>query len=145
MASILPLNTEARLQLGESMKCHPSHRVRQRAHALLLSDRGYSRQQLSDIFDVQADTITRWIGRWNQDGIKGLFDGDRSGRPPILDEADCDRLQTLITECPQSLQQVTQTLREKTGKCPSTDTVKRVLKKNASLETRSALPQTLSG
>jgi len=56
-------------------------RVRQRAHVIILSSKNYSINQLSEIFDVNRDTISRWIESWEKSGLRGLFDTQRSGRP----------------------------------------------------------------
>ena len=62
-----------------------THRQRQRAHAVLLSAKGYSLDQLADIFDCDRDTISRWLESWQQQGLEGLVDAPKSGRPPKLD------------------------------------------------------------
>ena len=74
--------------LEQQMKTSTSHRVRQRAHAILLSARGYGIEQLADIFAVHRNTISEWIDAWNTDGLDGLPDAPRSGRPSKLTEAE---------------------------------------------------------
>ena len=64
-------------------------RERNRAHALLLSAKGYYIEQLSDIFFVDRDTVARWLDRWQQSKreaapMSSLKDGQRSGRPGKL-------------------------------------------------------------
>ena len=59
-------------------------RERTRAHALLLSAKGYYIEQLSDIFFVDRDTVARWLDRWQQGKMSSLKDGSRSGRPTKL-------------------------------------------------------------
>ena len=44
--------------------------------AVLLSNRGYTIDELSEIFDVDRDTISNWISRWERYGIEGK-DGER--------------------------------------------------------------------
>jgi transposase len=56
-------------------------RVRKRAQCILLSSRGYKIKELANIFDVDRDTISDWINRWKKNGINGLGDAPRSGRP----------------------------------------------------------------
>lgn len=58
-----------------------SERVRDRCHALLLSDKGYDIGSLSDIFSVHRDTVSNWITKWNTKGKDGLLDKDKPGRP----------------------------------------------------------------
>jgi len=65
-----------------------SERVRDRCHALLLSDKGYDINSLSDIFSVRRDTISNWISRWNTEGKAGLLDKDKSGRPKHFTEEE---------------------------------------------------------
>lgn len=67
----------------------PDRRERSRAHALLLSAKGYYVEQLSDIFFVDRDTVARWLDRWQQSKrgaapMSSLKDGPRSGRPSKL-------------------------------------------------------------
>ena len=61
-----------------------THKERQRAQAILLSARGYSLDQLSDILVADRDTVSRWLDRWQQHGLSGLSDAPRSGRPPKI-------------------------------------------------------------
>jgi len=75
------LKEEDRILLELLKSRGSSERVRDRCHALLLSDKGYDMNSLSDIFSVRRDTISNWISRWNSEGKEGLLDKDKSGRP----------------------------------------------------------------
>jgi len=75
------LKEEDRLLLELLKSRGSSERVRNRCHALLLSDKGYDISTLSDIFSVHRDTIGKWISKWNAKGKDGLLDKDKSGRP----------------------------------------------------------------
>ena len=66
-------------------KSHSSHRVRIRAQALLMSHKGFKIAQIADCYEVDRDTVTGWFNRWEHDGIDGLSDLPRSGRPSSLD------------------------------------------------------------
>lgn len=76
-------------QLTRLYKTSPDHRERQRAHALLLSQRNYTIPDLAELFEVNRDTISRWMERW-QDWLSQtqqpltLQDQARSGRTPTL-------------------------------------------------------------
>ena len=56
-------------------------RERTRAHALLLSSKGYYVEQLADIFFVDRDTVAQWLDRWQRRKFGSLWDAHRSGRP----------------------------------------------------------------
>ncbi|MFK0572906.1 helix-turn-helix domain-containing protein, partial [Endozoicomonas sp.] len=47
--------------------------IRERAHAILLSNRGYTLEQIADFFENQYQTVSRWIDDWEDLGIHGLY------------------------------------------------------------------------
>lgn len=63
-------------------------RVRNRARAVLMSFNRVSIDQIAHIFNVCRDTIGDWLLIWEREGIEGLEDKPRSGRPPILAQTD---------------------------------------------------------
>src|SRR2546425_11949193 len=81
-----PLTSTQRDQLGEIMKSSAPQRKRMRAHAILLSERRYSIDQISDIYQVDRDRVSQWLhlGEGNQFG--GLCDDPRSGGAPKTTE-----------------------------------------------------------
>jgi transposase len=64
-------------------------------------------------------------------GRDGIIDKPRSGRPPILDEHDHQRLKELVAEQPHQIRSLQARLQEETGKTVSTVTLRRVLKKKS--------------
>lgn len=72
--------------LNYRKKTSESNRVRDRSHALLLSNKGYDIQGLSEIFDVRQATVIDWFNRWESEGNNGLADRMKSGRPRIFTE-----------------------------------------------------------
>lgn len=67
----IELTSEQRHQLTLLYKTSQDHRERQRAHALLLSKRNYSIPDLADLFELDRDTVSRWMDRW-QDWLPTL-------------------------------------------------------------------------
>lgn len=85
----IQLTTQQTQQLTQLYKTSHDHRERQRAHALLLSQRNYTIPDLADLFEVDRDTITHWMDRWQEALIDSrktltLHDQARSGRPSTL-------------------------------------------------------------
>jgi len=74
------------IELKERMLQSKNYREISRCRAMMLSHKGYSINDLADIFDVDRDTITNWIDRYEFEGISGLKDLSRSGRPSKLDD-----------------------------------------------------------
>src|ERR1051326_3781125 len=57
-------------------------RVALRAHLVLLSDRGFTVQEIAVIHACGQDVVRTWLHRYERAGIAGLEDEPRSGRPP---------------------------------------------------------------
>lgn len=81
MKFVKELDAKSKETLNELMRSSSSFKVRKRAHAILLSNKKYKIDTLAHIFDVDRDTISDWIKRWEEKGVKGLKDKPRSGRP----------------------------------------------------------------
>jgi transposase len=87
----IELTPESRLQLERLRKEDCRYRVRDRAHALLLSDLGQSIDDLALFFNVTRDTISDWFNRWEAGSYAGLVDAPHPGRPPKLSESEKKR------------------------------------------------------
>ena len=123
-----PIPEEVRITLEEMYRNHPTFRCRQRAHAILLSVRGFTIPQLWSILDVRRDAISDWIDRWEEEGLLGLYDRPRAGRPRIYTEVEVNLLKTLVDEEPRQLKKAQAQLKDMTQKTASTSTLKRLLK-----------------
>jgi len=58
----------------------------QRARIVLLAAEGVSNAEIGRRVGVSRPTVLTWRGRYEQSGIAGLGDLDRSGRPPVIDD-----------------------------------------------------------
>lgn len=108
---------------------HTNHRVRQRSQAILLSNRGYKIPDISLLLESHRDRVSAWIDRWHQEGITGLYDQPRSGRPMIYNDDDVTYLKQVLDKQPQQLGLVKADLEQFTGKKSSQGTLTRALKK----------------
>jgi transposase len=57
-------------------------RVSERAHFVLLSDQGKSVPEIGALLGYSAQAVYPWLARYQQQGVAGLYDEPRSGRPP---------------------------------------------------------------
>jgi transposase len=124
-----PLSKEVQQELHKIYPQHACFRNRQRAHAILLSQRGYSLNQIQDILQADRDSISVWIDRFNADGIAGLDDLPRSGRPLIYTSEDIAFFKAELDKEPRQIKQAQAKLQQQTAKTSSKDTLKRALKK----------------
>ena len=58
---VKPLTTAQREQLQAILKSSAPQRTRMRAHAVLLSARRYSLDQIADIYQVDRDRVSQWL------------------------------------------------------------------------------------
>src|SRR5215210_5443839 len=126
---VKPLDAERRATLKQLMQTHPNHRVRMRAHAVLLSDRRYSIDRIADIFEVDRDTVRAWLARWDDDQTDGLEDDPRAGRPAILTTEENEAALKLAMLEPRAPHRQLSALERQTGKVISRATLKRLLKR----------------
>ena len=62
---------------------HGRWRQATRAVMVLLSLHGLPPAQIAELLDCHPATVRRWISRFNGEGLAGLADRPRSGRPPL--------------------------------------------------------------
>lgn len=104
------------------------HRVRQRAHCLLLKAEGFSLPQLLSIFQVSRKTIYNWFNAWQQERFVGLYERPGRGRKPSFTPEQRDEIRQWTKAHPNNLKQVLQRVEQDWGMRVSQDTIKRVLK-----------------
>ena len=62
-------------------------RVAERIHYVLLFARGYPIAQIATLYQVDEETVTSWLRRFHAEGVGGLSDRPRSGRPRLAGAA----------------------------------------------------------
>ena len=127
MKFVSRLTGEQRRQLQQMMNTDPCARTRHRAHAILLSDQGYTREEIADIYQVKADTVSDWLDAWETQAFQGLSDAPRSGRPKALNEAEQAHAIDLVKDTPRQIKRVIHQLAEEIGKTVSRSTLKRLI------------------
>jgi transposase len=128
MKFVKNLNEAERQTLLDAFRYAPWPRFRQRAHAVLLSAKGYPIAQLADILDADRDTVSGWLDAWEQFGLLGLRDRDHPGRPRKGTEADREQLFQAVQAAPHQLRALPLQFQERTGCSVSRETIRRWLK-----------------
>jgi transposase len=107
------------------------HRVRQRAHCILLSFQGINTTTLMAIFSVDRITIYHWFAAWEAQHFVGLYDKKGRGRPPKLTEEEQHKAQQYLEQHPRDMKKIVYLVEQETSKRVSTKTIKRLVKKIA--------------
>ena len=127
MATRFAVLEEADKEVLTYLKDHgETPRIRQRAHAVLLSAQKRPIKEIAEIFQVHRDTVARWIKHWESSGVQGLADDPRPGAPPQLDAEEKEFLLELIKKHPHSPKTVLHELKEQTNKTISERTLRRI-------------------
>lgn len=122
--------TKSQVQRLEQLRDNGENkRIRQRAHAVLLSFDGTTVNELVRIFGISRNSICFWLDRWDSEGFQGLSDKPRPGAPPKLDEQEQVLALQLLEKTPQSTNTALLELQQETGKQISSDTLKRLAKR----------------
>lgn len=89
------------ISIIEIRKYHFIPRVRERAQAIELLNSGKNRNEVSKILNRHEDTISDWTVSYNKNGIAGLFDEQRVGRPREVTDEIRDKI-IEIAEAPET-------------------------------------------
>jgi transposase len=90
-------------ELERAMEGDSRPEVRQRAAALRALHRGTSVKDVALVLAVTETTIYNWLKAWQAEGVEGLANEPRPGRPRKADERYCRALEEAIEQDPQVL------------------------------------------
>jgi transposase len=107
------------------------HRVRQRAHCILLSFQRSTTTELLKIFQVDRITIYHWFDAWESRRLAGLYDHTKQGRPPKCTQEQKEHIRQWAKAFPKNLNKVGALVTEHFGVRLSKQTLKRILKSMA--------------
>jgi putative transposase len=86
MVFVRPLGEAERRELKRLARREVG-RVSERIRMVLLSSRGYSVPRIAEIFECDEATVRGWLERFAGEGVAGLCDRPRAGRPRKADAA----------------------------------------------------------
>lgn len=104
------------------------HRVRQRAHCILLSLQHYTTTELLKIFQVDRITIYHWFDAWESRCLVGLYDQAKAGRPPKCTPGQKEHVRQWAKTFPKNLKKILVLVAEHFDLRLSKQTLKRLLK-----------------
>jgi transposase len=74
-----------------------------RLHGVLLVCAGKTCYEVADLLGHSPRTIQYWVERFERSGFAGLEDRERPGRPGVLDEKMCRRINKDLRQSPRQL------------------------------------------
>jgi putative transposase len=96
--------TEAGLRdIVEAIKHDKRPEIRQRAMGLRLLDEGKPPKEVAELLSVSQPTVYDWHHRWQRQGIEGLANRPKSGRPVKANQTYVELLEQVVEQDPQEL------------------------------------------
>lgn len=92
-------------ELYELYRREKDAKAKQRMAAILARWDGVPVKDVAHQQRVSRVTVTNWIKRFNKEGVKGLYDKPRSGRPPKM---DWKQLKEVLLQSPEKFGYPTQ-------------------------------------
>jgi transposase len=117
-----------------------NHRVRNRAHMLLLNADGWRVASIADIFKCHEHTVRATLKRWQKAGLYGLWEKGGRGQKPTWQPSDLDYLVQCLAaeERTYNSRQLAAKLAAERQVNLSPARIRKLLKKELSLETHPA-------
>lgn len=131
MRFIEDISQETFSMLQRIYKQSKHHRVRQRAHCILLSFQRATTTELLKIFHVDRITIYHWFDAWESRHLAGLYDHAKQGRPPKCTPEQKAQMRQWAKAFPKNLNKIRSLVVEHFDVRVSKHTVKRILKSMA--------------
>src|SRR4051812_5369315 len=102
MPAPLPIRTDRdAAELRRLARREHDGRVSARLLALANALDGLSREEAARLVGMTGQTLGDWVHRYNEEGVEGLRDRPRPGRPCALDEGQQAALKALILRGPK--------------------------------------------
>src|SRR3954447_6567843 len=77
-----------------------AYRVAKRLRAVVLNSEGHTSGELANILPAPRSKVSEWLQRYQAEGVDGLLEGYRSGRPAELSEKQKQQLGDILDSGP---------------------------------------------
>jgi transposase len=94
------LSTDELEQIQWGMHHSRHAEVRQRSTAVHLLHQGYSPQEVATMLAVSMGNVYKWHRRWRSEGLTGLRNKAKSGRPKNSNQNYCELLEKTLDQSP---------------------------------------------
>lgn len=127
---VIKLDDKEKADLETGYRDGTKHAFRKRCHIILLKSKGHLSKEIASILGTCEMSVTKWLNRYQAEGIEGLKTRSGRGRKPILKaETDLEVVRQTVARNRQRVSQVRAELEEKLGKGFSDKTLHRFIKK----------------
>jgi transposase len=97
-----PSTYQRLIRLSKEAEKDGAYRVAKRLRAVVLNSEGRTSGQLANILKAPRSKVSEWLQRYQIQGIQGLLEGYRSGRPSELTEEQQQQLGDILDSGPMA-------------------------------------------
>ena len=87
---------EKALHLRQAAEADGARRVARGLLAIQLNLDGHSSPEIARVLSVHRANVSLWLRHWQDEGLDGLLEGHRAGRPPRLAAPEQERLSAIV-------------------------------------------------
>jgi transposase len=87
--------------LQDEIRRSEESRYDHRLHGVLLVAQGMTCPQVAELLGDAPRSVEYWVRRFEQSGLAGLREGERSGRPRRLDEEQLQQIDGILRRTPR--------------------------------------------
>ena len=91
------------LGLQDEIRRSKESRYDHRLHGILLVAQGMSCPEVSRLLGDSPRTVEYWVRRFEEKGLSGLVEGERSGRPRRLSDEQLEEIGSVLRKNPESV------------------------------------------
>ena len=91
------------LGLQDEIRRSEEARYDHRLHGVLLVAQGMSCPEVSHLLGDSPRTVEYWVRRFEEKGLAGLVEGERSGRPGRLNDEQMEEIKSALRQPPESV------------------------------------------
>ena len=91
------------LGLQDEIRRSEESRYDHRLHAVLLVAQGMRCPEVARLLGDAPRTVEYWVRRFEQEGLGGLVEGDRAGRPRRLSAEQIEEINTVLRQTPRQV------------------------------------------
>jgi transposase len=88
------------VQLSKQALHDGAYRVASRLHAVALNMEGKTAPEIANVLKVHRSKVSIWLRNWEQQGMDGVLEGHRPGRPPALFDHQRQKLADILDSGP---------------------------------------------
>jgi len=96
------------MALQDEIRRNDASRYDHRLHGVLLVAQGMTCPRVAQLLGDSHHTVVNWVQRFEAEGLAGLAEGQRSGRPSRLNQKQMAKVQAALRASPEKFGLVTQ-------------------------------------